>query len=578
MMEDRPKQFEPSAATHRSWWWEWEAAALGLLVVGIYFTRLTAVPVCGEESRWASVAREMIASGDWIVPRQQGTIFPERPPLTSWAMGLVGLEREDVDLAAIRLPSAFAILILTWLIYAYARAWMSRLASFSSAAAFITMGQVLPLGRSGESEAVFTLFTAASLLVWHWGYLRAWPTMLTWSLGYTLAALGALTKGPQAPVYFVAGCSAFLLVRRDWRWLFCRGHLAGLACFALTVGAWLVPFALASGWRAVDDIWTALAEERFRFDGLWRHVATYPLNTFACLIPWSPLLLLILKGSVRKSLLANRPQVQFLLATLLVTYPTVWFAAGAVGRYYMPLYPCLAVLIGLVIESCTLGCANAFDRIAWRRYLRVLAVVILAAGVAVVVISHVPSKQFEDARQPLAFQVVWMAAAAVAAGLLGWASLSERGPRPQIAVFTLAGFVGLAYAGAMVNSRVQGGNDLAPAIVRLRQQLPDRAQIVSLDRVYHRFAYEFGAPIRQIAWPAAAAELPGAMSYFCFDDRPNDLVQLRAISMLPFEWDVVAKINCDPVRRDKPWRTVIVGRIRRAEMLAQPAVSRPGLR
>ena len=61
----------PSATSSR-WWREWEVAALALLVLATYFTRLTAVPVCGEESRWATAAREMIASGDWIVPRQQG--------------------------------------------------------------------------------------------------------------------------------------------------------------------------------------------------------------------------------------------------------------------------------------------------------------------------------------------------------------------------------------------------------------------------------------------------------------------------------------------------------------------------
>jgi 4-amino-4-deoxy-L-arabinose transferase-like glycosyltransferase len=575
MTEDKPRQLESIGQLQRAWWREWEVAALGLLVVAIYFTRLTALPVCGEESRWASAAREMIADGDWVVPRQQGTIFPERPPLTSWAMALIGLARHDVDLTAIRLPSAVAILLLTWLIYAYARAWMSRLGSFSAAAAFVSMGQILALGRSGESEAVFTLFTAASLLVWHWGYLRAWPRALTWSLGYTLAALAALTKGPQAPVYFVAGCGAYLLLRRDWRWLLGRGHLAGLACFAITIGGWLVPFTIASGWRAVDDIWTSLAEERFRFAGLLHHVATYPLDTFGCLLPWSPLLCLLARPGLRKSLLANRPQVQFLLATLGVTYPTVWFAAGAMGRYYMPLYPCLAVLVGLVIETCTLSSANAFDRTAWRRYLRGMGVVILAAGVVVVAISHVPLTQFEDARQPLVFQVLWITATVFAAGLLIWSSLGERAARAQIAVLTVAAFMGFAYAGAMVNSRVHGSNDLTPAIARLKRQLADPGQLVSLDRVYHRFAYEYGTPIRQIAWPAAAADVPSHCAYFCFDYLPNDLNQIRALSGLPFEWDVVDQIHCDPVHRDVPQRIVVVGRVRRAQMLAQPSVIRP---
>jgi hypothetical protein len=119
---------------------------------------------------------------------------------------------------------------------------------------------------------------------------------------------------------------------------------------------------------------------------------------------------------------------------------------------------------------------------------------------------------------------------------------------------------------------------LTPAIARLKQQLADPAQLVSLDRVYHRFAYEYGTPIRQIAWPAAAADVPSHGDYFCFDNRPNDLNQIRALSALPFEWDVMTEIYCDPAHRDVPVRTVVVGRVRRAHMLAQPSVIRPVLR
>ncbi len=65
-------------------------------------------------------------------------------------MALVGLVRGQVDLVAIRLPSALAMLLLTLGIYAYAQSWLSRVGAFGAAAMFATMGQVLatwPVGR-----------------------------------------------------------------------------------------------------------------------------------------------------------------------------------------------------------------------------------------------------------------------------------------------------------------------------------------------------------------------------------------------------------------------------------------------
>lgn len=582
--------YDPSnsslSPTLPAWLTSWQCHALTLcaLVLAIYFTRLSAVPVCGEESRWANAAREMIATGDWIVPRQQGEIFPERPPLGTWAMALVGLARHDVDLVAIRLPSACAILLLTGLIYAYAYAWMSRWASFSAAAMFATCGQVMALGRFGESESLFTLFVGGSLLTWHLGYIRGWPQAFVWSLGYALAALGALTKGPQAPVYFVAVTSIFLLLRRDWRWLFGWTHLAGLACFTTIVGVWLVPFARLE-WSALDDIWAGLAQDRFTTHGLARHLASYPLETLGCLIPWSPLLLSLARPSVWNAVRTNRPQMQFLIVALAVTYPTVWLAAGARGRYYMPLYPCLAVLMGLVLEHLTAWTARRLDRYSWRFYLACLAVAAVGGGAALVVVNLLPGEPLAAARQSTLFLLSWTLAAVTAATLLTWSACGEQAPRPQVAVLVVAAFAGVTYTGAILNTRVNGANDLTAPLAQTKDKLPDPRELVSLGRVYHRFAYSYNTPIRQVPWPRAADDLPPGVTYFCFDRRPGDTEAERAGAdgrrgsntpgTLPFAWDEVAAISCDPVKRNEAHRTVIIGRVRRTEQVAEPPLSRP---
>lgn len=584
-MSEAPNQAASDRPQNSSAWWrEWEPYALVLLVVGCYFTRLTAAPVCGEESRWATAAREMIASGDWIVPRQQGAVFPERPPMSSWAMAVVGLVRSEVDLLAVRLPSAIAVLLMTLLIYCYARTWLSRLGALAAAVCFASFGQTLPLGRFGESEAVFTLWTGGALLCWHWGYVRGWSREATWSLAYSLAACGALTKGPQAPLYLLAATTLYLIARRDWQWLCCRGHALGLACFAVIVGLWLVPFARGH-WDVTDDVWAGLAQDRFTTRGLAKHLWTYPAETFGCLLPWSPLLLVLVRPSVRAWLARERRPVAFLLVALAASYPSVWLAAGARGRYFMPLYPCLAVLLGLMIEHCTSAGASWGSRWSWRIFLRGAGAAMICGAIVVLAASMATIPALAAIRQSATFLVPWLLAAAAGAAVLVWASLHNPARRAPVALLALAGFVGVTYTGVMLSARVHDGNDLQPVLAQLKGRLPEGARLVSLGPVYHRFSFAYGKPIKSVEWPDDTHDIPSDTVWFCFDKRPTDTAELRADSdgrdgrvskgTLPFAWEQVAEIPCDPFRRDQPERLVVIGRIRRDLLAEQSDINRP---
>src|SRR5690348_13841365 len=96
----------------------YEPFVLVLFILGAYFSRISDPPLVGEEPRWACGAEEMLRTGDWIVPRQQGRVFPERPPLGSWSMALVAAARGTrVDVLAIRLPSLIAVLGTSLIVY-----------------------------------------------------------------------------------------------------------------------------------------------------------------------------------------------------------------------------------------------------------------------------------------------------------------------------------------------------------------------------------------------------------------------------------------------------------------------------
>lgn len=172
-------------------------ALLIALVLAVYFLRLDHLTIRGEESRRATVGMEMIATGDWIVPRQQGDPYfsSARPPLQSWSMAGLGLLRGKVDAMAVRLPSGVSILLITLLVYGYSSTFLSSAGGFAAGAAYATMGQVMELGRLGETDAMFTLFVSGSLLLWHWGFSRKWKPPFTWGIAWLCVALATLTKG-----------------------------------------------------------------------------------------------------------------------------------------------------------------------------------------------------------------------------------------------------------------------------------------------------------------------------------------------------------------------------------------------
>jgi hypothetical protein len=180
--------------------------------------------------------------------------------------------------------------------------------------------------------------------------------------------------------------------------------------------------------------------------------------------------------------------------------------------------------------------------------------------------------RFTEIEQPTQLLIAWLAAALGTAALLAWASLSETSPRPQMAVAALAGFLGMTYCGVVVNTRVNGGNDLSQTMAEIKGQLPQDVRMVSLNRVYHRFAYCYGEPIATVPWPTTAADMPSDVEYFCYDlhpgyfDPPDNASTVDppgATAGLPFEWDRVAQVICDPVKRENPHSRVVIGRIRR---------------
>ncbi len=550
-------------ALRRAFWavgsgsWLEPQLVLLLLVAGLGFgARLGSLPLRGEESRRARIAIEMIERGDFVVPRQQGEPFLSRPPLQNWLIALAGLARGEVDVWAIRGPSALAMLLVTALLYAYCRTWLTPTGSLIAGLAFATSGQVLELGRLGETEALFTLCVSGSLLLWHLGRTLGWPSLATWSLAWLAVAAGTLVKGPQAPVYFLACTSLFLLLTRQGRDLLAWQPLAALAVAAATVATWQVPFWSELG---MDGVWRIYASDvGLRFADLrWLtivgHLVTYPLEILACLLPWSVLLAVYLRPRWRQRLGPWPPQVVFLLVCLAVTFPSCWLVPGARGRYYMPLYPCFAPLIGWVVDQSWQQANLPVVARPWPRFVRVAALLVAAASTAVLAISLL-APDAAPAQTPAMASLYLLAGWAVA-GLMWWSAGRQAAWRVEWSASALAGFLILSHVGVAANAYLRKAEDTAAAVAKLNGELNGLPGLVSFGPVHHLFAYYFGRSIPLRPWPQSGDELPADLEYFCFETMPG-----VPTAQIPFAWHPVAVVSCERNRKQSPQMTVVVGR------------------
>ena len=519
----------------------WEPLLLAVFVLAVFGYRLDTVPFRGEETRWARVAWEMRETGDYVVPRQQGQVFADRPPLNSWCMLAASAWTGRLDRFSVRIPAALATLLTTLLLYVYCRQFLSRGGAMTAGLVYATFPQTLQLGRFAESDALFTLLVSAALLTWHAGYERHWLRAATWTSGYALAALAGLAKGPQGPVYFAATVTVFLTLKRDWRFLFSLSHVVGLLTFAAVLGAWQIPFSLRAGSNATIAIWSEEGTFGSRLAGVlgtswWRHAAVYPLEVFLHLLPWSVFLFWFLRPGSWRSRAAIDQHAAFLAVYLAIAFPTCWLTADARPRHLMAAYPAVACLIALAIDrSCF---SRSWDR-GFRWFLAVAGVlsILLGAGVAALGFS-LATPRFNALVTPSAATAACGLAMCVLGAVGFWTRTGDAPARAAAGVGAVAATLGLGFVVLGIDHLARISDDLEPQVARLKSDVLRGQRLVSLGPLFHRFTFYYRDPIEIVPWPEDASAAPS--DYFCF--MKNEAARH---GKTPWTWQEVAVLYCD---------------------------------
>jgi 4-amino-4-deoxy-L-arabinose transferase-like glycosyltransferase len=183
----------------------------------------------------AQAARHIALSGDWVTLQIDGIRYLEKAPLPYW---LVAIDYKvfGYNVFATHLPMSLAILgcaVLAW--YWGRRAYGER-AAFYAALGMLTSVGVFLFTRVYIPEALLTFFTSLALYCFLTGIEDRKPNRI-YAMWIALA-LGVLTKGLVAPVFFIAAAVPYLLLTGTWRrWREFR-PVTGLLLFLAIAAPW----------------------------------------------------------------------------------------------------------------------------------------------------------------------------------------------------------------------------------------------------------------------------------------------------------------------------------------------------
>jgi 4-amino-4-deoxy-L-arabinose transferase-like glycosyltransferase len=342
-----------------------------------------------DEGRYASVAADMVRTGDFLTPRENGLRFVDKPPLVYWMADGAYAVLGRTPLAA-RLPCVVSGAGLALAAFLFGAAWSGR-RGVAWCAAMVVATSVAGMGFSRTVTMDMPLAASAALACYAgWRALdsdaRRWRALLGLFVG-----LGLLAKGPLGAVLPALVALAWAVVGAPWKRvlrLFVSPTAIGVA-LAVAVPWYAAMEARNAGYLRhflIYEHFGRFAEKGNReFAPVWLYVAT--LATF--LLPWLP----FLPGRARRlgtTEFAGRPRATDRFAWAWAVVLLVFYSAGRnrLFTYCLPVFLPLAVL----------SAATIADRLADGTRVRFLAFApaalgFLALGCAVVLALGIPFEQ-----------------------------------------------------------------------------------------------------------------------------------------------------------------------------------------
>jgi 4-amino-4-deoxy-L-arabinose transferase len=322
-----------------------------------------------DETRYAEIPREMIASGDWIVPRLDNLRYFEKPALGYW-VGAGSLLLFGENNFAVRLPSALAVGLSALLIFALAirvrrPGENNNFPALVAALVFLSSFEVFGVGNTAVLDSLFSFFVTATIAAFFFASEESPGSgreRIFLVLSGLFCGLAFLTKGFVAFAVPVLALAPYLLWRRRYVDLLRMSWLPLLAALLVSMPwALMIQSREPDFWRFFfwnEHIRRFLAENAQHRESFWFFILAAP----GMFIPWTFMIPAAVPG-VRA--LLNETGVKGRLLKLSIGWlalPFLFFSFshGKLLTYILPCFPPAALLMSF-------GLFEALQKERWKK-------------------------------------------------------------------------------------------------------------------------------------------------------------------------------------------------------------------
>jgi 4-amino-4-deoxy-L-arabinose transferase-like glycosyltransferase len=329
---------------------------LAILVVAtgfLFFGRLNAPLQEPEETRYAEIARQMLASNSFCTPVLNNHRFYDKPPLLYWlTMGSYALF--GVHDWSARLPSAAAGFLTVLVLYLWSARTLGPGAGFWSALMLCLSARFIFLGRLLTMNSLLCLSVTLAFASAHLALTARRYVKLCWLACGIACGIGLLAKGPVALALVLPPVLLFC----------CLGRTAKGVKKSDAVILILAALAIAAPWYA----WATFDEPTFASYFFWKHNFLRYIAPFDhakpwwfylgdCLLgtlPWSALLPFLFWSWWKGTQCTGRAltgQDGFALLAFAWTFAFFSLAGSKRSGYILPALPPLAYILGAYLDS-----------------------------------------------------------------------------------------------------------------------------------------------------------------------------------------------------------------------------------